>query len=34
MQRRLGDSQFSYLAIARERPQTPSLSSMLLAEVA
>ncbi|MGA8293869.1 MAG: hypothetical protein WB820_15505, partial [Rhodoplanes sp.] len=34
LQRRLDDSQFSYLAIARERPQTPSLSSMLLAEVA
>ncbi len=34
VQRRLGDSEFSYLAIARQRRQTPSLSSMLLAEVA
>ena len=25
VQRRLGDSRFSYLTIARERPQTPSL---------
>jgi hypothetical protein len=34
VQRRLGDSLFSYLAIARERPQTPALSSLLLAEAA
>lgn len=33
VQRRLGESQFSYLAIARPRPQTPSLSSLLLEEV-
>jgi hypothetical protein len=34
VQRRCGENVFSYLAIARERPQAPSLSSMLLAEVA
>src|SRR3954468_13981371 len=34
VQRRLGESQFSYLAIARPRPKTPVLSSMLLAEAA
>ena len=34
VQRRLGDSRFSYLAIARERPQTPALSALLLAEAA
>ncbi len=32
LQRRLGDSEFSYIAVARERPPTPSLSSLLLAE--
>ncbi len=34
VQRRLGENRFSYLAIARPRPETPSLSSLLLAEVA
>ena len=34
VQRRLGESRFSYLAIARPRPETPALSSMLLAEAA
>lgn len=34
VQRRLGEGAFSYIAIARARPQTPSLSSLLLAEVA
>jgi hypothetical protein len=33
LQRRLGDSEFSYIAVARERPKTASLSSLLLAEV-
>lgn len=33
VQRRLGDSQFSYLAIARLRSETPSLSSLLLDEL-
>jgi hypothetical protein len=32
LQRRLADSEFSYIAVARERPKTPSLSSLLLAE--
>jgi hypothetical protein len=34
VQRRLGENQFSYLAIARPRPKTPALSSMLIAEAA
>ena len=34
VQRRLGESRFSYLAIARPRPETPSLASVLFAEVA
>jgi hypothetical protein len=34
VQRRLGESRFSYLAIARPRPKLPALSSMLLAEAA
>ena len=34
VQRRLGESRFSYLAIARPRPETPALSSLLLAEAA
>ncbi|MGD9924056.1 MAG: hypothetical protein AB7V13_21835 [Pseudorhodoplanes sp.] len=34
VQRRLGENRFSYLAIARPRPETPALSSMLLAEAA
>src|SRR3954452_24324134 len=34
VQRRLGESRFSYLAIARPRPEIPALSSMLLAEAA
>jgi hypothetical protein len=34
VQRRLGENRFSYLAIARPRPETPALSSLLLAEVA
>ena len=32
VQRRLGENRFSYLAIARPRPDTPTLSSLLLAE--
>jgi hypothetical protein len=32
VQRRLGECRFSYLAIARQRPETPALSSLLLAE--
>ena len=32
VQRRLGESLFSYLAIARPRPAMPALSSLLLAE--
>lgn len=34
VQRRLGENRFSYLAIARPRPDTPTLSSLLLAEAA
>ena len=34
VQRRLGDSRFSYLAIVRPRPEIPALYSMLLAEAA
>ena len=34
VQRRLGESRFSYLAIARQRPETPALSSLLFAEIA
>jgi len=34
VQRRLGENRFSYLAIARPRPETPALSSLLLAEAA
>ena len=34
VQYRLGDCRFSYLAIARERPQTPTFSYLLLAEAA
>ena len=34
VQRRLGENRFSYLAIARSRPETPALSSLLLAEAA
>lgn len=34
VQRRLGENRFSYLAIARSRPETPSIASLLLAEVA
>ena len=34
VQRRLGANRFSYLAIARPRPETPALSSLLLAEAA
>jgi hypothetical protein len=34
VQRRLGENRFSYLAIARKRPETPSLSALLLDEVA
>jgi hypothetical protein len=34
VQRRLGENQFSYLAISRPRPETPALSSMLIAEAA
>jgi hypothetical protein len=34
VQRRLGENQFSYLAIARPWPKTPALSSMLIAEAA
>lgn len=34
VQRRIGESRFSYLAIARPRPETPALSSLLLAEAA
>lgn len=34
VQRRLGPDRFSYLAIARPRSKTPSLSSLLLAEAA
>lgn len=34
VQHRLGESRFSYLAIARPRPETPALSSMLIAEAA
>jgi hypothetical protein len=34
VQRRLGANRFSYLAIARSRPETPALSSLLLAEAA
>lgn len=34
VQRRLGENRFSYLAIARPRPETPTLSSLLLAEAA
>ena len=34
VQRRLGESRFSYLAIARPRPETPAVSSLLLAEAA
>jgi hypothetical protein len=34
VQRRLGESRFCYLAVARPRPETPALSSMLLAEAA
>jgi hypothetical protein len=34
VQRRLGENRFSYLAIARMRPEAPALSSLLLAEAA
>lgn len=34
VQRRLGENRFSYLAIARSRPETPALSSLLFAEAA
>jgi len=34
VQRRLGENRFSYIAIARPRPETPALSTMLLAEAA
>jgi hypothetical protein len=34
VQRRLGENSFSYLAIARPRPETPSLASLLFAEAA
>ena len=34
VQRRLAENRFSYLAIARARPETPALSSLLLAEAA
>jgi hypothetical protein len=34
VQCRLGENRFSYLAIARPRPQTPSLASLLFAEAA
>jgi hypothetical protein len=33
VQRRLGDSEFSYIAVARERSKTASLSSLLLPEL-
>jgi hypothetical protein len=34
VQRCLGESRFSYLAIARPRPEAPALSSLLLEEAA